>query len=369
LVDGAELDTTVELKCWQPDASVETSDFGDEYEREYAPLLGHSEAMRTLRGHIERVADTDATVLIRGESGVGKDIVAKAIHWASLRRKNPFVKVNCAALPSDLLESELFGHEKGAFTGAHRRKPGKFEVADGGTIFLDEIGELPIGLQAKLLQVLQDHDFTRVGGCDTIRVDVRVIAATNRMLETAVRTGGFREDLYYRLKVISLTVPPLRERREEIRILALLFVDRFNQQYGRRVGLDERVLAAMLDYPWPGNVRELENMVKLAVVLQDTAPILDELRQAHDPPAEAGPAAPLTAGAPRPAAEPAARPSLHEVARRAAIEAQRQAIFEVLEEVHWNRTEAARLLRVSYKALLYKMDQCGLTRKRHTRGG
>src|SRR5690349_23449665 len=189
--------------------------------------------MRAIRSIIESIADTDTTVLIRGESGVGKDLIARAVHAASARREGPFVKVNCAAIPQELLESELFGHEKGAFTGAHRRKPGQFEYANQGTIYLDEIGELPLALQAKLLHVLQDFRFSRVGGHGAIDVDARVIAATNRHLEEAMTRGEFREDLYYRLNVVEIQVPPLRERREEIPALVAWFLDKFNSQYGR----------------------------------------------------------------------------------------------------------------------------------------
>src|SRR5438128_7558720 len=201
---------------------------------DHGPLLDGSPKMRAILTIIENIADTDATVLIRGESGVGKDLVARAIHTQSARRHGPFVKVNCAAIPSELLESELFGHEKGAFTGAHRRKPGQFEYAKGGTIYLDEIAELPPALQAKLLHVLQDFRFTRLGGHGLIEVDARVIAATNRDLEHALARGEFREDLYYRLNVVELRIPPLRERKEEIPLLALYFLSRFNEQYGRQ---------------------------------------------------------------------------------------------------------------------------------------
>ena len=197
---------------------------------DYATLFDGSPRMRALLHDILQVANTNATVLIQGESGVGKEIVAKTLHFVSNRRRRPFVKVNCASLPGELLESELFGHEKGAFTGAYRRKPGKFEIAEHGTIFLDEIGEMPLVLQAKLLHVLQDHEFGRVGGAEIIAADVRVGAATNRPLEKAVQEGSFREDLYYRLKVVDLYVPPLRERREEIAGLARAFVQRFNEQ-------------------------------------------------------------------------------------------------------------------------------------------
>ena len=326
--------------------------------RTLAPLLSHSPAMRAVRWSIEQVADTDATVLIRGESGVGKELVAKAIHAASLRRSRPFVKVNCAALPAELLESELFGHEKGAFTGAYRRKLGKFEVADSGTIFLDEIGDMPLGLQAKLLHVLQDHEFARVGGSDVIRVDVRVVASTNRNLEVAVAGGQFREDLYYRLKVVTLSVPPLRARREEIPLLARTFVARFNAQWRRNVALSAESLGLLADYAWPGNVRELENMMKRVVVLQREELLREEL---------AAPAPTDAAALPVLRAVPPSKETLRDLARRAAIDAQREAIRDVLTRVNWNRAEAARLLNISYKALLYKIDQCGLGRKRPLR--
>jgi two-component system response regulator AtoC len=337
---------------------------GEDYLRDYAPLLGNSPAMRAIRDRIERIADTDATVLIRGESGVGKEIVAKAIHEASVRRGAPCVKVNCAALPAELLESELFGHEKGAFTGAHRRKLGKFELAHRGTLFLDEIGELPISLQSKLLHAVQDHVFARIGGTETITVDVRVIAATNRPLESAVRTGPFREDLYYRLKVVTLTVPPLRERPEEVPGLVRTFLERYNAQYRRAVTLGPRSLDLLRRYPWPGNVRELENIIKLVVVLQDPSVLERELDGAVPRPALPAPAPALPAPAAREEAAPEpAREPLHLLGRRASLAAQREAIAAALERARWNRVEAAKALHVSYKSLLYKMDQCGLSRK------
>src|SRR5207249_2655579 len=242
---------------------------GARYSAEYAPLLDGSAGMRTVRAMVESIADTDATVLLRGESGVGKDLVARAIHAASRRGKGPFVKVNCAAIPQELLESELFGHEKGSFTGAHRRKPGQFEFANQGTIYLDEIGELPLALQAKLLHVLQDFQFSRVGGHAPIDVDARVIAATNRRLEEAMARGEFREDLYYRLNVVEIQVPPLRERREEIPALTAWFLNKFNAQYGRRKTLSPETLILLAEHPWSGNIRELENMIRRMVVLAD----------------------------------------------------------------------------------------------------
>ena len=334
------------------------------YQTTYAPMLGHSSRMRAVRESIEQVADTDATVLILGESGVGKEIVAKALHAASPRGTRPFVKVNCAALPSELLESELFGHEKGAFTGAYRRKLGKFELAHGGTICLDEIGDMPIALQAKLLQILQDHEFTRVGGSSVLRIDVRVIAATNVNLESAVRSGQFREDLYYRLKVVTLQVPPLRERTEEIPILARTFVRRFNEEHGRQVTLSAESLRLLGEYSWPGNIRELENMMKRVVVLESEELLTEELHSLMNDP-EVEPESTSTPPVPIAVATALEAPvTLGELARRAALDAQRIAIRDVLERVHWNRAEAARVLHISYKALLYKIDQCGLGRKR-----
>jgi two-component system response regulator AtoC len=311
------------------------------------PLFDGHPRMQAIRGIIESIADTDTTVLIRGESGVGKDLVARAVHAASIRRVGPFVKVNCAAIPQGLLESQLFGHEKGAFTGAHRRKPGQFEYANRGTIYLDEIAELPLGLQAKLLHVLQDFRFSRVGGHAMIDVDARVIAATNRDLEQAMRDGEFRQDLYYRLNVVEIRVPPLRERREEIPRLASWFLAKFNAQYGRQKQLAPETLARLREYPWSGNVRELENAIRRLVVLSDGEQAVEALvaRRRFDSPES-----------PR----PAITESLREIARRGAREAERKALAEVLELVHWNRAKAARILKVSYKTLLNKICECGL---------
>jgi len=307
--------------------------------------------MRAIQTIVENVADTDATVLIRGESGVGKDLVARALHAASARRGGPFVKVNCAAIPPGLLESELFGHEKGAFTGAHRRKPGQFEYANKGTIYLDEIAELPQALQAKLLHVLQDFRFARVGGHAVIDVDARVIAATNRDLEHAMTRGEFREDLYYRLNVVEIRIPPLRERREEIPLLVASFLARFNAQYGRTKRLSPETLTRLMEHAWSGNVRELENVIRRMVVLTDGEQAFETLvargRNGH-------------AAAARPA--PLVTESLRDIARRGARDAERKALEAVLERVHWNRAEASRLLKVSYKTLLNKISECELTR-------
>jgi two-component system, NtrC family, response regulator PilR len=243
--------------------------------------------MQPIRDLVSKVAGTNTTVLLRGESGVGKEVVARAIHKASPRASRQFLKVNCAALPGELLESELFGHEKGAFTGAYRQKPGKFEAADEGTLLLDEIGEMPLRLQAKLLHVLQDGEFSRVGGEKIIGTDVRLIAATNRDLEASMRAHQFREDLYYRLNVIEIRIPPLRERREEIAPLVDHFLRKFNGQYVRNVDVPAETLRAFLEYHWPGNIRELENVIERAIVLGssemidvDTLPV--PLRQPPD---------------------------------------------------------------------------------------
>jgi two-component system response regulator AtoC len=347
-------------------------------------------AMQTVMTMVDRVADSDVSVLLRGESGVGKEIVARELHRRSTRRTKPFVKVNCAALPADLLESELFGHERGAFTGAGTMRVGRFEFAQRGTIMLDEIGEMPAALQAKLLHVLQDREFTRLGSNRPVEVDVRVLAATNRDLEAMMRGGSFREDLYYRLQVIELHVPPLRERREEIPALVEFFLLKFAKVYRRPVPRPSAVLTdALVDYPWPGNIRELENTMKRFVVLQDESLILRELlrpRQAAPQPAPVEPAvievAAATAPAERPsaaAAPPAAPPiieaaagadeigesaegmDLQALARSAAMRAEKDAIEHALVRFRWNRRKAADYLNVSYKTLLNKMKECGIT--------
>src|SRR5438105_4282184 len=312
-------------------------------------LLEGSPHMRAIRTVIENIADTDTTVLIRGESGVGKDLVARAIHTASTRRDGPFVKINCAAIPSELLESELFGHEKGAFTGAHRRKLGQFEYANKGTICLDEIAELPLALQAKLLHVLQDFRFSRVGGHTPIDVDARVIAATNRRLEEAMAEGAFREGLYYRLSVVEIQVPPLRERRQEIPALVAWFLAKFNAQYGRQKTLSPETLARLTEYPWSGNVRELENIIRRMVVLADG-------EQAFEAQFARGRGARTV----HPQPSLSVTESLREIARRGAREAERHALSEVMERVRWNRAEASRILKVSYKTLLTKIAECEL---------
>jgi two-component system response regulator AtoC len=308
--------------------------------------------MREILGVIEQAARADVTVLICGETGVGKDIVARAIHAHSPRRRNAYIKVNCAAMPRELLESELFGHERGAFTGAHQRKPGRFELADGGTIFLDEIGELHPALQAKLLHVLQDGEFSRVGGRADLKVDVRVIVATNRDLAREVTAGRFREDLFYRLNVINILVPPLRERREEIPGLVRYFVERYSRLFNfPERELPVEAMQAFVAYGWPGNIRELENFVKRMIVLQDFS--------LHRTLAPAGNVTPLPTE--RPETFTATQGlSLKEISRRAVLEAEREVIVRTLEQCRWNRVKTAKMLKISYRALLYKMKDMGL---------
>jgi two-component system response regulator AtoC len=327
-------------------------------------LLGSDDGrMREVRETIEQVADTDITVLIRGESGTGKELVARTLHRLSGRRDKPFVKVNCAALPSELLESELFGFEKGAFTGAQKRKLGKFEFANGGTIFLDEIAEMSPALQAKLLQVLQDGEFSRLGGERDVQVDTRVLAATNRNLEEAVAQQQFREDLFYRLNVVTVTLPPLRERGAAIPFLIEHFLQKFAREYKKTPKpLSDAGLAALSAYPWPGNVRELENMMRRIVVLGSEQSVLAEIAARTPKPderADEGLALELL-----PELANGAVLDLKAIAKRAAAVAEKRVIARVLEQTRWNRKEAAERLQISYKALLYKMKDNGLSEGR-----
>ena len=363
---------------------------------------GDNPEMATIASVIEQVADSDVTVLIRGESGVGKELVARAIHQRSSRKSQPFVKVNCAALPEELLESELFGHEKGAFTGATGTRIGKFEQAHTGTIFLDEIAEVKASLQAKLLHVLQDGQFTKIGSNRPVNVDVRIVAATNRNLELMMISAEFREDLYYRLKVIEVTVPPLRERRSEIPQLSQFFIDRYARRYNRPARLISDGLQELFQtYAWPGNIRELENMIKRLVILQDEQLVLREMLRSPRvaaAPAYAGVAVAAVSAAVATAAsidpvspvnlvemvataddadleldddganvavEPAAAGAfrLADIAKAAALKAERAVIEETLHQVRWNRRRAAGQLGVSYKTLLNKIKECGINPK------
>jgi two-component system response regulator AtoC len=322
---------------------------GARLEQELALLV--SPQMREIQAIVEQAARADVTVLICGETGVGKELVARAIHARSPRRRAPFVKVNCAAVPRELLESELFGHERGAFTGAHQRKPGRFELADGGTMFLDEIGELHPALQAKLLHVLQDGEFSRVGGRNNITVDVRVICATNRDLAREVAAGRFREDLFYRLNVINILVPPLRDRRDEIPGLVSYFAQRYSRIFNfPEPEISPEAVQAFVEYAWPGNIRELENFIKRMIVLQDlTLP----RTLVATPVRAAAPAGLEPFGATK-------ELSLKEISRRAVLEAERQVIRRALEQCRWNRVKTAKMLKISYRALLYKIKDMGL---------
>lgn len=365
-VDTKELDVRITKVLDHQRLHSEVAQLREQVRRQndFTMLFGTSPKMMEVKMTIEQVADTTATVLIRGESGTGKEVVARMIYSESSRGDTPFVKVNCAAIPHELLESELFGYEPGAFTGATRQKLGKFEQANGGTIFLDEVSEMHPALQAKLLHVLQDHEFSRLGGKRDIQVDVRVLAATNKPLERAVEEGVFREDLFYRLNVVTIHIPPLRERREEIPVFLEFFLERYSQHYGKHPAkFSDYAVSRMMDYAWPGNIRELENLVKRYVIVGNEAQIIREL-STHKPIVSsfAAPAATVPSetsatahsSAPDRAGE-LEMPSLLEIGRRAAMQAEREAIERVLAQTRWNRRQAAKLLKVSYKALLNKL--------------
>jgi len=312
--------------------------------------------MRQIKEIIDQVANTDVTVLIQGESGVGKEVVARSIHLNSFRREKPFVKVNCAALPQELLESELFGYEKGAFTGAYRQKPGKFELANSGTIFLDEISEMSLSLQGKLLQVLQDREFSRLGGKKDVQVDVRVLIATNKNMEEGIKNGQFREDLYYRLNVVNITIPPLRERREEIPIFVEYFMEKFSKKYQKEVRpVSDRMMDFLSRYYWLGNIRELENVIQRYIVLGDEKIIFEELTSVNVQNAV-------------PEKKETVRdkkdwPSLKKVHYEAVFKAESEVILKALEMTNWNRKKAAHMLNVSYKTLLNKIKECDLDKR------
>ncbi|MEJ7555664.1 MAG: sigma 54-interacting transcriptional regulator [Aquificaceae bacterium] len=256
-----------ERQEWEEEKRLLTKALSERYSVE--GIVGKSPVIKNLLDLVERVAQTDVNVLITGESGTGKSLIAKAIHFMSKRKEKPFITINCSAIPETLLEAELFGYEKGSFTGAYTSKKGKFELASGGTVFLDEIGDMPLALQPKILRVIQDKEIERLGSERTIKVDVRIISATNKNLSELVSQGLFREDLYYRLNVLPIHIPPLRERKEDIPILVDHFLEVFNQRYGKRVRLDPRVIEVFMEYPWPGNVRELENTIERLVILRD----------------------------------------------------------------------------------------------------
>jgi DNA-binding NtrC family response regulator len=330
------------------------------------PLLGNSEAMQRVRGVIEKVAETDATVLVRGESGTGKELVARELHErSSHRRKGAFVAVNCAALPSELIESELFGHERGAFTGAAARRRGKFEQADGGTLFLDEIGDMSANVQAKLLRALEERRIERLGGGESIPVDVRIVSATHRPLEQEIERGGFRADLFYRLRVVTVEIPPLRERREDIPQLAQVFARHAAERYG----LPERVIAPsalrrLVEYDWPGNVRELRNAVERSMILAEGADVT-----ASDLPEEISGAQrtqkePTASAASAPATNPGDLfvPFTTDF-REDRREFERRYIARCLEETGGNVTRAAAILGMHRQSLQHKLRELGLARR------
>jgi len=326
----------------QPEPGLQGEPFGEE-----SRIIGSSAAMRELWEMIIQVAPTEATVLISGDSGTGKELVASALHYKSHRADGPFIKVNCAALAENLLESELFGHEKGAFTGADRRRDGRFVQAQGGTLFLDEIGETSPAMQAKLLRVLQEHELQRVGGQQTISVDVRIVAATNRDLEQEVRAGRFREDLYYRLNVVVLDVPSLRKREGDIPLLADFFLHRFARRNKRTIqGITPECMDVLNRYPWPGNVRELENAIERGVILM-RGEYLD------------------IAGLPL-AIQRWAGSNVEQVTEQPATlkEAERLLILKTLKETENNRSEAARRLQITRKTLLNKLKKYGMDVKK-----
>src|SRR6266850_3341652 len=317
-------------------------------------FVAASPAMRKIRQQVSLVANVDIPVLLLGESGSGKEVVAHLIHSLSTRAHRTFMKVNCAALPADLLESELFGYEPGAFTGATRSKPGKFELCNKGTILLDEIGEMPAALQAKLLHVLQDQQFSRLGGRASIKVDVRILAATNIDIQQALAARKLREDLYYRLNAFTVKIPPLRERREEIPLLLRHFMNRLSERFGRAPSpISAALQEACVKYSWPGNLRELGNFVKRHIVLGDEALAISELRSGvSNVPGPSGPTRQNDLGE--------RSGDLKSLVRGLKDEAEMQAITRALELTNWKRKDAAEMLHISYKALLYKIRQYGI---------
>jgi len=311
-------------------------------------VFGRSEAMRALRDRLAKVASANVPVLIQGESGTGKDIIARMIHGLSPWKTGPFVKVNCPAIPGTLLESELFGYEKGAFTGAYGTKPGRVEMAHRGTLFLDEISELDAALQSKLLQLLQDGQFCRIGAQEDKKVEVRVVCATNRRLEEEIENGTFRQDLFYRINVVNLQMPPLRERRADVEDLANYFLDYYNRKYNCRArALSPELMSVLQKYHWPGNIRELENLIKRYVILGNEEAITSDLvaREPEYLNPEINLDGPI---------------SLKKLTRQAVHELERKVILKVLQAHHWNRKQSARTLGISYRALLYKIREAGL---------
>ncbi len=330
---------------------------GDPNERGRYRIIGQSAPMREVYDVIEKVADTPSTVLITGESGTGKELIARALHEHSARRDKSFVSVNCAAIPPDLLESELFGYEKGAFTGAVTSKPGRFELANDGTLFLDEIAEIPVSMQVKLLRSIQEQQFERVGGIKTITIDSRLIAATNRDLKERIASGEFREDLYYRLNVVHVELPPLRERPSDIPLLVEHFMKQFNEKLGRSItGFDEEALDKLLRHDWPGNIRELENVIERCMIFAEDGTVGAQSLPPDMRTAGTGTTVPWTASL---ASKPG-ETGLKEAVREATSKVEREFIARALERTGGNVTHTARLLKISRKSLQNKMKELGL---------
>ncbi len=382
---------TRELESHAPRAALSRSSTGTSPTGRFG-LVGQSQVLEHVFAVIEKVADTPSTVLISGESGTGKELIARALHANSSRQTKPFIKINCAAIPKDLMESELFGYEKGAFTGAVGSKPGRFELADKGTLFLDEIGEIPTEMQVKLLRVLQESEFERVGGIKTIKVDVRLVTATNRDLLREVQAGNFRDDLFYRLNVVPLHLPPLRERKADIPLLVEHFVAKFNERLKKQVQkIDDEALERLVAHSWPGNIRELENVLERTILFAEgtiitardlpadlqpstisdgrvTEPGRDSTREPSRPhglPVTFAPPTPETVppgdeeSGPREA--PSGRPSsLKEMVRQETERVERELIIRALDETSGNVTQAARRLKISRKSLQNKMKEFGL---------
>jgi two-component system, NtrC family, response regulator AtoC len=318
-------------------------------------VFGGTDAMRELRERLSKIAGANVPVLIHGESGTGKDIIARMIHTASPWKTGPWVKVNCPAIPGTLLESELFGYEKGAFTGAFGTKPGRVEMAHRGTLFLDEISELDMSLQSKLLQLLQDGQFCRIGAQEDKKVEVRVVCATNRKLEDEIANGTFRADLFYRINVVNLYMPPLRERTSDLTDLVAYFIEFYNRKFNARAkSLSPDLMNSLRKYHWPGNIRELENLIKRYVILGNEEAILGDLRPREPDFFNAD----ISVDGPI---------SLKKLTRQAVHELERKIILKVLQHHHWNRKQAARALNISYRALLYKIRDAGLPSNRSSR--
>ncbi len=329
----------------------------------YDSFIGDSEAIFKVKAIIEQVANSELTVLIRGESGTGKEIVARSLHELSGRKDQPFVKVNCAAIPRDLLESELFGYEKGAFTGAHKNKQGRFELANMGTIFLDEIGDMPMELQSKLLQVLEQQEFVRVGGINNIHVDVRIICATNKNLEQAINQQSFRDDLFYRLNEITIFLPPLRDRKEDIPLLVNHFLDKYNKLYNKKFyQFSQEIINRLVNFDWPGNIRQLENMVKQVVVREDESIIRELIDSARNQVINVSYPQPLYSS-PQPVMNNNPESddfSLKNRVGKTVANEEKRLIAEVLSKTNWNRRKAADILQISYRSLLYKIKDYNL---------